>query len=213
MQSAIVTYPDGHQDVQRILLPTPPSPKLEQAFQSNTVLYLHAKEAGYQYCWNKNGSVKMFNSNTGIMYEWLPKPTLHDAIHTNLPKSTYIFKKDGTVIQTMRPYPFTSPTHVWALFWPASPTIILVDGEIINDFTDESYEADDESDESDKEHKINNWDYEIHEHPGTGDCYNEECVPCPECGGPYDGLDHGGLGCSRRCAYGDWIREGRRDQW
>jgi hypothetical protein len=33
------------------------------------------------------------------------------------------------------------------------------------------------------------------------DCYEPWCEQCPGCGGPYDGYDHGGRGCSRTCAY------------
>ena len=42
MQSVIVTYPDGAVNLQRARIPVPPSQKLTKAFQSNTVLYLHA---------------------------------------------------------------------------------------------------------------------------------------------------------------------------
>jgi hypothetical protein len=44
-----------------------------------------------------------------------------------------------------------------------------------------------------------------HYHNYAGDtfvrCTDRDCVPCPGCGGVYDGLDYGGRGCSRQCAY------------
>ncbi len=54
-------------------------------------------------------------------------------------------------------------------------------------------------------------DDEYHEHPyydkhwvrHYNKCWVKDCVPCPGCGGPYDGMDHGGLGCTRDCAWGD----------
>ena len=39
-----------------------------------------------------------------------------------------------------------------------------------------------------------------HYHRGVG-CNYPDCVPCPGCGGPYDGEDYGGHGCTRACAY------------
>ena len=46
-----------------------------------------------------------------------------------------------------------------------------------------------------------------HDHSYGVPCDDPECMPCPGCGGRYDGYDHGGLGCSRRCAYGGYWRE------
>ena len=62
-----------------------------------------------------------------------------------------------------------------------------------------------DTDDDDKE------DDEYHEHPyydkhwvrHYNKCWVKDCVPCPGCGGPYDGMDHGGLGCTRDCAWGD----------
>lgn len=47
-----------------------------------------------------------------------------------------------------------------------------------------------------------------HNHSYGVPCDDSDCRRCPSCGGRYDGLDYGGLGCSRRCAYGDY-----RDRW
>jgi hypothetical protein len=44
-----------------------------------------------------------------------------------------------------------------------------------------------------------NWFVE-HQHYGRA-CTSKHCVPCPGCGGVYDGDDYGGRGCSRQCAY------------
>jgi hypothetical protein len=186
MQSVIVTYNDGAVSLQRARIPVPPSDKLARAFQSNTVLYLHAKEVGYEYSWNKDGSVKMFDCNKGIMYEWITKPTMKDTIqnHSNTKGETTIFKKDGSVIRCTRPYPFSSPDTMWTFIWPANPEILLVDGEEEGDFKD--------------------WDCSVE--------YEQDDSSCPTCGGAYDGLDYGGLGCSRRCAYGDWMNEDRHSR-
>ena len=240
MQSVIVTYPDGAVNLQRARIPVPPSQKLTKAFQSNTVLYLHAKAAGYEYCWNKDGSVKMFDCNKGIMYEWIQKPTMGHAIQTSSePKGeTTIFKKDGTVIQCMYPYPFSSPKTVWTFIWPANPEILLVDGEEPDEWDDwETEHGEQESVcskcssgeqppghcdhfyEDDDDYKDNKEDDdEYHEHPyydkhwvrHYDKCWDKDCVPCPGCGGTYDGMDHGGLGCTRHCAYGDMMEEMRR---
>ncbi len=233
MQSVIVTYPDGTVDLQSARIPVPPSQKLKRAFQSNTVLYLHAKAAGYEYCWNKDGSVKMFNYNKKIMYEWIQKPTINHAILTSSdPKSeTTIFKKDGTVIQCVHPYPFSSPKTVWTFVWPVNPEILLVDGEEPDEWDD--WETDHGEQESvcskcssgeqppgwyDHFYEDTNEDNEYHEHPyydecdtrHSNKCWDKDCLPCPGCGGRYDGMDYGGLGCSRECAYGDMIREHHR---
>ena len=85
----------------------------------------------------------MYNIHNGIVYEWLPKPTYHDAILKQASGQTTIFKKDGTVTQTIRLYP---TTQRWTLIWPASPKTILVDGVETVDFTDSIYYLDDESD-------------------------------------------------------------------
>jgi hypothetical protein len=231
MQSVIITYPDGAVNLQRARIPVPPSDKLTKAFQSNTVLYLHAKAAGYEYCWNKDGSVKMFDCNKGIMYEWIQKPTMKNALlNGSDPKGeTTIFKKDGTVIQCMYPYPFSSPKTVWTFIWPANPEILLVDGEEPDEWDDwETDYGEKESvcskcssgeqppgrcDHFYEDEDENKEDDEYHEHPETGKCWAEECIPCPECRGPYDGMDHGGRGCTRQCAYGEWMYERRYGGW
>jgi len=41
-----------------------------------------------------------------------------------------------------------------------------------------------------------------HDHHGVA-CNADECMPCPGCGGIYDGYDYCGRGCSRTCAYGE----------
>jgi hypothetical protein len=143
MQTAIVTYPDEHQVIQPVYIPMPPSTKVIKMFQSNTPLYLYSKESGLKYSWKKDGSIMMYNIHNGIVYEWLPKPTIHDAILKQASGQTTIFKKDGTVTQTIRLYP---NTQRWTLIWPASPKTILVDGVETVDFTDSIYYLDDESD-------------------------------------------------------------------
>ena len=235
MQTAIVTYPDEHQVIQPVYIPMPPSDKLAKAFQSNTVLYLHVKSAGYEYCWNKDGSVKMFDCNKGIMYEWIQKPTMKDALlNGSDPKGeTTIFKKDGTVIRCARPYPFSSPKTVWTFIWPANPEILLVDGEEADEFDEWDTNHSENESECSKcssgelppgrsdhfyEDEADNEADEYHEHPYYDECdmrhytkcWDKDCIPCPGCGGTYDGMDHGGLGCSRICAYGDMMEEMRR---
>ena len=147
MQTAIVTYPDEHQVIQPVCIPMPPSTKVIKMFQSNTPLYLYSKETGLKYCWKKDGSILMYNIHNGIVYEWLPKPTYRDAILKQATGQTTIFKKDGTVTQTIRLYP---NTQRWTLIWPASPSICNVDGVETEDFTDSIYYVDDESDDDEE---------------------------------------------------------------
>jgi len=52
---------------------------------------------------------------------------------------------------------------------------------------------------ADDEPEDDNWFVE-HAHRGQP-CTSTQCVPCPGCGGVYDGYDYGGRGCSRDCAY------------
>lgn len=186
MQSVIVTYSDGAVSLQRQPIPMPPSDKLARAFEYNTVLYIRLKDAGYEYCWKKDGSVKMFDCNDGIMYEWIAKPTWKDTIlnQSNTKGETTIFKKDGSVIRITHPYPFSSPNTTWTFFWPANPIILHVNEEV-SDFKD--------------------WDCCVN----TAFDYEDELIQCPSCRGPYDGVDHGGLGCSRECAYGDMMDQER----
>ena len=209
MQTAIVTYPDEHQVVQPILLPVAPSSKLTNAFQSNTALFLYEKKSGNKYCWKKDGYTMMYNIHNGIVYEWFPKPTLQDVLLKKNTCETTIFKKDGTVTQTKSLY--RNPNR-GTLIWPASPSVYLVDGVEIEDFTDSVYYINDDSEYESEDESDEHWEYERHEHPGTGECFREECVPCPSCGGIYDGMDYGGLGCSRECAYGDWMEQAQRER-
>lgn len=221
MQSVIVTYPDGHLDIRTGRIPMPPPAKLARALELNTMLHLHNVLTGFQYIWTKNGSVKMFDEK-GILYEWLTKPTIQSAVLQSLHPTgeTTIFKKDGTVIRPIRPYPLTSPTRVWNYTWPASSEILPVDGEPVGDWNNwDTMQEDMSHNCSSEEHateQCGNFyeaDDESHSHPDTGRCLEPDCIPCPECGDSYDGMDYGGLGCSRKCAYGDIIREHRSARW
>lgn len=221
MQSVIVTYPDGHLDIRTGRIPMPPPLKLARALELNTMLHLRTVSTGFQYIWAKDGSVKMFDEK-GTMYEWLAKPTIESAVlqSSHPTGETTIFQKDGTVIRPICPYPFTSPTRVWNYRWPTSPELLPVDGEEVDNWDnwDEMQEAMCQNCSS-EEHITEQCDSfdegidESHSHPVTGHCLRSDCIPCPECGRPYDGMDYGGLGCSRKCAYGDMIREHHYARW
>ncbi len=154
MQPVIVTYQDRHSELQYAPIPAAPSELLTKTFQTKlqsvfvfprlrpsvvnlpflsgykNVLYLYSKETGCQYSWNKNGDVRMFDTVNEIMYEWFPKPTYHDACKKqSMTGTTFIFKKDGTVIKRSHPYPKSSPDTVWEHIWPANPESILIEGE------------------------------------------------------------------------------------
>ncbi len=214
----------------------PPPEKLAAAFATGECLYLYASEAGYVYSWYKTGYVEMDDRIQGIHYEWYIKPTLKDTILTSSNNeygaATTIFKTDGTVIRRTRPYPYTQPNHIWEFVWPPTPETVLVDGDesmydtkwyADDDWDDYVTERDDCMSECSKcssgpkmpglcDH-IYEDDEDAHEHPGTGPCYIKDCFPCPTCQGPYDGLDHGGLGCTRYCAYSDLMDQDRRDRY
>ena len=226
MQTAVLTYPDGRTELKPARIPIPPSGTLEEAFLTRPVLHLHAEEAGFTYSWDVNEHVRMIDTNKGIMYEWIPKPTMVDAVFNDPVGETYIFQKDGTVKLRTRPEPFSQPNLVWEHVWPLNPETILVTGEEVELWDDWEDYVTDHDDKNSFCSKCSSGerppgycphfyetDDEGHEHPNSGTCYDSQCVPCPSCKGPYDGDDHGGLGCTRECAYGDWIREDRRDRW
>lgn len=149
MQPVIVTYQDGHSELQYAPIPTVSSELLTKTFQTKikpsilylvpdmykNVLYLYSKETACQYSWNKNGDVRMFDTTNCIMYEWFPKPTYKDAIQYPLKTgTTFIFKNDGTVIKREHPYPHSSPQTIWESIWPVNSKSVLIEGEESNYF-------------------------------------------------------------------------------
>ena len=240
MRSVIVTYPNGRSEIQSAPIPKAPPHKLEKAFQYDTELYLHNETTGNEYRWCVDGSVRMYNSSTGIMYDWTYTRTIHDALLSQAAGETYIFKSDGTVIFRTHPYPFTKPSLVWEFVWPQNPEFVLVDGRGDEKFEEWDDYMTDHGDEksvcsrcSSGEQPPGRCDHfyedtddeksECHEHPDhSGDgtnppykCWDKNCEPCPGCRGPYDGADHGGLGCSRECAYhtDEYDYDYRRGGW
>lgn len=233
MQSAIVTYPDGHTELHPTPLPMPFGISLETAFRDVSMLYIHNEETGFKYGWDANGNVKMFDMNKGRMYEWIPPPTMHEAVYSQSAGMAFIFKTDGTIIHRNRPYPYTSPTRVWEYVWPSTPETVLVEGNVApywdewDDYVTDYGDKESECSKCSSGPKMPGYcehfyekDDTRHKHPcyinGAREeywCYHDDCVPCPGCRGPYDGADHGGLGCSRDCAYGDFMDHERYDRW
>jgi hypothetical protein len=238
MQTACVIYNDGHEEAKPMPIPMPPPEKLAAAFETGNCLYLYATESGYVYSWYKTGYVEMDDRTHGIHYEWYTKPTLKEAIltssHDEYGGSTTIFKTDGTVIRRTRPYPYARPAEVWEFVWPNNPETVLVDGD--ETMYDTKWYEDDDWDDyvTERDHmtecskcssgpkmpgycehvyESDEDDEDAHEHPEIGMCRDKDCVPCPGCRGPYDGLDHGGLGCTRYCAWGELMDQCRHDRW
>lgn len=143
MQTAIVTYSNGHTELKPARIPMPPSGTLEDAFLICPFLHLRAEEAGFTYSWDVNGHVRMIDTNRGIMYEWIPKPTMVDALCNPPAGETYIFQTNGTVKLRTRPEPFSQPNLVWEHVWPANPETILIAGEEVDSWDEwEDYVTD-----------------------------------------------------------------------
>jgi hypothetical protein len=201
MQTAVITHSDGFREPKPTPLPMPSNILLETAFEHTSMLVINNEETGHKYSWDVYGNVRMLDMNNGSMYKWEPAPTMQEAIYTRPGGCNFIFKKDGTII--LRDW--LSPSHVWEYVWPTNPETVLVDGDVMDTWYEwddhEDYVTDCGDDESEKD---DTW----HTHRGHMNhgfeeywCNEPGCVRCPGCGGPYDGDDHGGLGCSRECAY------------